>query len=167
MLKMLRYTHGQMLQQQHYLSWNAHFESCAVHARNLVDFLSNGGDTRNFKAREFARDYQARKGDLQGPINKLNEQVFHLAKKRPRAVVGKFNTEHAQEVRDWIEKNFDDFLNQLGEERRLFNDKKADPTHEEAVFITTSPNGPHQYACTASLAMQTSTTANPLNWEQR
>jgi hypothetical protein len=36
MMKMLRYTHGQMLQKQHYLCWNAHFESFAVHARNLV-----------------------------------------------------------------------------------------------------------------------------------
>jgi hypothetical protein len=46
-----------------------------------------------------------------------------------------------------------------GELRPLFNDKKADPTHDEAVFVTTSPNGterPHQYACTASLAVITS-----------
>jgi hypothetical protein len=29
MLKMLRYTSRHMLQEQHYLSWNAHFESFA------------------------------------------------------------------------------------------------------------------------------------------
>jgi len=44
-LKMLRYTYGQLLQKQHCLSWNAHFESFAVHARNLVNFLTNGDTT--------------------------------------------------------------------------------------------------------------------------
>jgi len=58
MLKMLRYTYGQMLQEQHYLSWNAHFESFSIHARNLTRFLSNK-DRGNFKAAEFVKDYKA------------------------------------------------------------------------------------------------------------
>jgi hypothetical protein len=129
MLKMLRYTYKQMLEQQHYLSWNAHFESFAVHARNLVAFLTNN-DTGNFKAKEFvAQDYKAVKGDLQGPMKKLDEQVFHLAKTRPTDVVGKFDTKHAEIVSRWIEKNFADFLNQLGELRPHFNDKKAERRH--------------------------------------
>jgi hypothetical protein len=61
-LKMLRYTHGQMLQQQHYLSWNAHFESFAVHARNLVNFLTSN-DKSNFEAKDFVKRYKARIGD--------------------------------------------------------------------------------------------------------
>src|SRR3981189_2884944 len=97
MLKMLRYTYGQMLQKQHYLSWNAHFESFAVHARNLVKFLTNS-DARNFKAHKFVQDYKARVGDIQGAMAKLEQQVFHLGKNRPPTFVGKFNTEHAQEV---------------------------------------------------------------------
>jgi hypothetical protein len=80
MLKMLRYTHGQMLQQQHYLSWNAHFESFAVHARNLVSFLKNT-DTGNLKASEFVQGYKARIGDAQGAMAKLRDQVFHLGNK--------------------------------------------------------------------------------------
>jgi hypothetical protein len=32
MLKMVRYTFAQMNQLQHYLTWNAHFESFAVNA---------------------------------------------------------------------------------------------------------------------------------------
>jgi hypothetical protein len=60
-----------MRQQQHYLSWNAHFESFAVHARNLVNFLTNR-DTGNFKAAAFvAGGYKATKGDLQGPMKNL------------------------------------------------------------------------------------------------
>src|ERR1700681_1670057 len=93
MLKMLRYDYGQILQSQHYLSWNAHFESFAVHVRNLVNFLTNN-DTGNFKASEFMQEFKARKGDISGPITKLDQQVFHLHKARPREVIGKFNTEH-------------------------------------------------------------------------
>jgi hypothetical protein len=162
MLKMLRYTYGQMLQKQHYLSWNAHFESFAVHARNLVNFLTDN-DTGNFKASEFAQAYKAKIGDCQGAMTKLLSQVFHLGKKRPRDVVGKFNTQHAKQVRDWIEKNFADFLNKLsGEQRALFNEDKADPTKDEATYITTGPTGPGAYACTASLAVQTHSTSDDM-----
>jgi hypothetical protein len=162
MLKMLRYTYGQMLQEQHYLSWNAHFESFAVHARNLVRFLTNS-DKGNFKASEFAQGgYKARVGDLHGAMAKLEDQVFHLGKKRPKEFVGKFNTEqHAKSDHDWIEENFPGFLRELdGELRPLFNDRKADPAQDKALYITTSPTGPcgpaPQYACTASPVLSTS-----------
>jgi hypothetical protein len=149
MLKMLRYTYGQMLQKQHYLSWNAHFESFAVHARNLVKFLTNS-DARNFKAHRFVQDYKARVGDIQGAMAKLEQQVFHLGKHRPPTFVGKFNTEHAQEVRDWIEKNFDTFVNGLDDDLRpLFNDKKADPIQDDPLYITVAAN---RSACTATVS---------------
>ena len=165
MLKMLRYTYGQMQQQQHYLSWNAHFESFAVHARNMVNFLTNA-DTGNVKATEFITGgYKARIGDCQGAMTKLRDQVFHLGKMRPKDVVGKFNTEeHAKPVCDWIEKNFTDFLNRLGELRPFFDDNKADPAKDAARYITlgpTGPGGPHQTACTASpIAVQNQTTSS-------
>ncbi|SRR5208282_4832603 len=121
MLKMLRYTYGQMRQQQHYLSWNAHFESFAVHARNLTNFLTNS-DKGNFKAADFVTDYKARKGDLSGPMSRLGDQVFHLAKRRPTEVVAKFNTDHAKDVSDWIETNFADFLTKLKPEQMALFD---------------------------------------------
>ena len=133
MLKMLRYDLGQMQQSQHYLSWNAHFESFAVQARNLVNFLTNN-DSGNFKAGEFVRDFKARKGNIGGPMAKLEQQVFHLAKSRPKGVVGKFNTEHAERVSKWVEENFADFLGELSAElRAVFNAKKADPAMDEAM----------------------------------
>jgi hypothetical protein len=126
-LKMLRYTYGQMLQAQHYLSWNAHFESFAVHARNLVNFLANN-DTGNFKAHEFVKDFKARTGDVGSLMAKLDQQVFHLAKRRPMKAVGKFNTDHAKLVLEWVQQNFAVFLNRLSSEQlALFNERKADP----------------------------------------
>jgi hypothetical protein len=152
MLKMLRYTYGQMLQEQHYLSWNAHFESFAIHARNLTRFLSNK-DKGNFKAAEFIKDYKARIGDESGPMSRLQAQVFHLAKQRPKDVVAKFDTEDAKAVKDWIEKNFDDFLSKLSRElRELFDEEKSNPEKDKALYISLGPTGPGglQTACTAS-----------------
>ena len=54
MLKMLRYTFSRMQDEPNYLSWNAHFESFAIHARNLVNFLTNA-DKNNLKAGEFVK----------------------------------------------------------------------------------------------------------------
>jgi hypothetical protein len=163
MLKMLRYTYGQMLQQQHYLSWNAHFESFAVHARNLVKFLTNG-DTGNFQATQFVRGgYRARHDEIKGAMQKLEAQVFHLAKKRPREAIGKFSTEpDAENVRAWIEQNFSEFLSKLGDLRPLFNDEKADPAKDNGVYITVGPTGPGAppQACTASpIVIQTHSTS--------
>jgi len=71
-------------------------------------------DSGNFKANNFVQGgYRARIGDVQGALTKLRDQVFHLGKKRQRDVVGKFNTEHAKKVHDWVEENFGDFLSKL------------------------------------------------------
>jgi hypothetical protein len=163
-LKMLRYTYGQMLQRQHYLSWNAHFESFATHAANLVRFLTNT-DTGNFKASDFVKGgYRARIGDAHGAMEKLKRQVFHLAKNRPKTVIDKFSTEpHAKEVFEWIETNFADFLSKLGQLRKFFNDKKADPSQDEGLFIMVGPTGPGasvQTACTASPIVNQTHTAS-------
>jgi len=150
MLKMLRYTFGKMREQQHYLSWNAHFESFAIHARNLVTFLVNK-DTGNFKAHEFVKDYKARTQEIGHLIQKLDQQVFHLAKARPREAIGKFSSENAEPVKVWIEENFSDFLTMLPRDmRKLFNEKKADSAEDEGVFVTVGPTGPGTpSACTA------------------
>ena len=118
MLKMVRYTHGQMQQKQHYLSWNAHFESFAVNARNLMNFLSNG-DRGNMKAHDFVENgFKARVQDAERLLLKLAQQVFHLAELRPKTPVGKFNSDHAAEVLEWIDKNFAIFLDALAPEQR-------------------------------------------------
>ncbi|HTC04125.1 MAG TPA: hypothetical protein VK749_12050 [Xanthobacteraceae bacterium] len=165
MLKMLRYTYQQMLQEQHYLSWNAHFESFGVHARGLVGFLTNT-DKGNMQAKDFNVD-PARIGDNAGLMTKLREQIFHLAKKRPTNLIAKFDTSNAKSILDWIEKNFVEFLAKLSQQspqyRSLFNDKLADPSQDNAQYVTLGPTGPgSQSACTASpLPSQQATTTEP------
>ena len=156
MLKMLRYDYGQILQSQHYLSWNAHFELFAVHVRNLVNFLTNN-DTGNFKASEFMQEFKARKG-----VDRFGVLGIEFADDFPGAsfvqmedLLIKFR--HRAAYVDWVEENFADFLSQLSKLspklRAFFNDKKADPRQDEGVYMTlgpTSPGGP--IACTALVA---------------
>jgi len=159
MLKMLRYTYAQMQQQQHYLSWNAHFESFAVHARNLTRFLTNN-DKGNFKANEFASEYRAQIGDESGPMSRLQRQVFHLAKRRPKDVVAKFDIDDAKGVIDWIETNFADFLSKLEPaERALFDEPKSLPDSDQAFSIKVELGDSAEVptACTASPIIVTRT----------
>jgi hypothetical protein len=135
MLKMVRYTRRRMREHQSYLSFNAHFESFAVNARNLVKFLTNTDDG-NFKARGFVENFKSPKGDITGLMTKLGQQVFHLSKNRPRSE-GKFDTGDAKPVLDWIEENFNEFLRALPSDmRRIFDDKKAVP---EELLIAFAP----------------------------
>jgi hypothetical protein len=166
MLKMVRYAGSELHKEQFYLAWNSHFESFAVNARNLVNFLTNG-DTGNFKAVDFVPDFRSRIGDLSGPMGKLREQVFHLSKRRPTEAELKFGSESADEVRSWIENEMADFLAKLALTNAVlanfWDEKKAVPElrPSEIGLGPTGASAP-QSACTASpgVAMnQTETTA--------
>jgi hypothetical protein len=158
MLKMVRYAYRQMLRRQFYLSFNAHFESFAVNTRNLVNFLTNNDEGKgNFKACEFVKDFKARKGEIQGVMRKLDQQVFHLDKNRPRDD-GKFHTGAAEQVLDWIEENFAKLLHELPPElRRLFNDQLAKP---EEDFIVTESVVPSASAAAPTVASFTGFTGS-------
>jgi hypothetical protein len=163
MLKMLRYDYAQMLCEQHYLSWNAHFESFGVHARGLVNFLTNN-DTGNMQIKDFTK-WRARIGDLKGLMQRLTTQIFHLVDNRPTDVIAKFDTLNARSILGWIEENFSRFLAALESPyRALFDDKLADPSQDNAQCITLGPTGPGtQSACTASpLPSQNATSIGPV-----
>lgn len=163
MLKMMRYTYQQMLQRQHYLSFNAHMESFSTNARNMVNFLANK-DTNNHKAGQFVAEYRARTGNLGQLMRKIDEQTMHLSKYRPKALVGKFNTDNAKEVLDWVEETFSGFLGQLPEsERKFFDANKADPTYDQGFSIEVGPvEAGKPSACTASPLIATVTPAKPI-----
>jgi hypothetical protein len=138
-LKMVRYNIAQICRPwQFYLSYNAHFESFAVNARNLTNFLTNG-DRGNMKAHHIAKDFRVRPGNIATLMKKLDQQVFHLSMNRTRAI-GKFDTENAEAVAKWIEENFELFLAALAPLRNKFNDKKAVPEVEADVFDNHRPS---------------------------
>jgi len=130
-IRMLRYTLGELTKRRsHVLEWNVYFESFAVHARNLYDFLTNSDDSRNFKAKDFIDQFATLKTDqTKGTFEKLNSQVFHLGKSRPTNQTEKANRDHAKKVASWIEKEFNRFVDGLAPRYRSEWDwDNADPS---------------------------------------
>jgi hypothetical protein len=160
MLKMMRHNFKKINENLFYLDWNAFLESFAVNARNLVQFLDNR-DTGNFMARSFVSDFRIRKGDIQGAMKKLDEQVFHLAKNRSRGAEGKFNTAYAKKVFDWIESGMSEFIEALSpDEKNMWNAQKADPESDKTSISRgyTGAGGPP--SASAAISTTSSTTSS-------
>jgi hypothetical protein len=175
MLKMLRYTFGQIKKDQWYLDWNAYFESFAVNARNLVEFLTNG-DKGNMKATYFIlggfhrAKNESNKNNITNLMKALDEQVFHLGSGRPREQSLKFGREAVGRVYPWIEKYMKEFVDALpkdGEGKNKFNAEKAEVGPEapecsegESSGLT---QGPTQAASPVPITLEqrTETTSAP------
>lgn len=145
---MLCHTLLRMENTKHELDWNAFYESFAVHARILYDFLTNEKDSRNFKASDYVEEFEADKRDAAISIFKdLNAQVFHLGKRRPYVNSDKVCLPQAQKVYAWIKANFENFIDQLSEPYRSnWHWDNADPV-KVGILISlgsTPPGNPTQ-----------------------
>lgn len=98
------------------LLWNAVFESFCIHARNIYDFLTNGGEANNFKALDFVSRFKAGStASISQTVNRLHPATFHMGKSRPTKPEEKFSSDHAKRVYDWLDENFRKFERELGE----------------------------------------------------
>lgn len=163
MLATVRYNFNKLGQPQYFRDWNAYFESFAVNARNLIQFLDNA-DTGNFKASDFIAGFRIRKGDIQGPLVKLRDQVFHLGKSRPRNAGQKFDLSYAKIIFTWIEAGMEEFLEALPEEyKKHWNATKADPGADRPGLLTTGPTGPSAPRSASSSITATTSTSSSIN----
>jgi len=162
MLGSVRYDFNKLTQVLFFRDWNASFQSFSVNARNLVEFLTNA-DKGNFKAGDFVEGFRLRKGNIQGPMRELDQQVFHLGKSRPRDSHGKFDTSAAKQIFDWIEVGMNEFLEKLSpDDRNVWNAKKADPKYDDRGFLSTGPTGPASPpSASSSIGMSTHTSSLP------
>jgi len=126
MLSMVRHTYRRIIEPKtDQMDLNAMFESFAVNVRNIVNLLTNK-DKGNFKSYEFIPGYAAKKGDISGPTQLLETQVFHLGKSRPTAAEAKFNSSKVHDVYNWIESEMDAFLTELPPDLKVkWNASKA------------------------------------------
>jgi hypothetical protein len=125
---MLRHTHRQLSRERSQLNWNAFLESFAIHARNLMDFLTNGGDSRSRKASDFESAYRPpARQEFVGTMNKLNLQILHLGKRRPSDSDENLDVDAADKLYQWVEKAMPRFLASLRPEYRAhWNEELAD-----------------------------------------
>jgi len=94
------------------LDFNMAIESFALHARVLVEFLSEKPKSRgkDIRASLYAPSFKAgRKDGIRDTLDKLDEQVAHFSRDRTTDPDEKFNTNLATELLDWVEDNIAKF----------------------------------------------------------
>jgi hypothetical protein len=85
------------------LDFNAFLESFAVHAHNLVRFLSERRHTDDRNAIDYVTDFEAPdQTRLQQPLVRLEKQVLNLTALRTTDPHDKFSADDARELYTWI-----------------------------------------------------------------
>jgi hypothetical protein len=105
---MLNYTFMRLLTSrastpEEQLDCNAFLEAFGVHARNLVDFLSekSGENCRN--ASDYVPDFEAPdQAQVRLALFKLEKQILHVTSLRATDSQEKFNVRDARELYAWI-----------------------------------------------------------------
>lgn len=115
-LMMLRFTWQALNKEggQPALHSYALFESFSVHARSLCEFLTNDDDQRLVSASDYNPEFEAKRTDLaRGKRDRMNQQIMHIGTQRANDRPAKLDLEDIEELKDWIEKEFDRFIKEL------------------------------------------------------
>jgi hypothetical protein len=142
-IQMLHYAFAEMTEPKPQLQWNSVFDSFVMHARNLIDFLSNKAGRRgnNFKAADFTQDYEPPSKDtIRELYDQMHADVFHLGKMRPTDESKKINTDRARELYDWIKKAMPILELKLTSESKLYWHPELAVLRKENIGITFGPN---------------------------
>ena len=128
-LLMLRHTHEQIVKPQGQLTWNAMYESFAVHARNLFVFLKNSDNNKNMRASDYISDFKV---NVPPAINSvrlsLDPHVLHLGKIRKESD-RKPHVEKLNKLYVWLGENLARFGAELPDKfRKHWQPEKAHPT---------------------------------------
>jgi hypothetical protein len=85
------------------LDFNAYLESFGVHARNLVDFLSEKSRSDCCNASDYVANFEAPdQAQLQQPLLRLEKQVLRVTSLRATDPQEKFDADDARELYAWI-----------------------------------------------------------------
>jgi hypothetical protein len=134
-LMMLRYTLGRIQHVKSQVLWNALFESFGMHARNLYAFLRNERDHRNVIASDFVDQFNCgRENKIAGTMDRLNQQLLHLGRRRHQSGPQKLDTSDAIKVAEWIEKMLKKFSKELKEP--YLKDWKPDDADLSEIDVT-------------------------------
>ncbi len=109
---MLDYTYSRLGTDAATPLWFAMFESFAVHARNLYDFV-RGGDG-NVQASAFIGPTYAKPEGVMGEtVRQFSPHVLHMGDARATTSDAKANSEDASAIYAWLRKQLDAFDAQL------------------------------------------------------
>jgi hypothetical protein len=172
-LLMLRHCYERTLKNRDELDWNAFHEAFAVHARNLFDFLTNGGTNNNFNAADFSGFKAARGSKIDTRVRvilnqDLHRQVFHPGKQRTTEDREKVGPKDRKVVFDWVEAQLAKFIETLDEKtwKPHWHPDRADPKKIRELFraqrqTILMPIGPQSASTAAPVA------ATGFDWPDR
>jgi hypothetical protein len=85
------------------LDRNAFLEAFAVHARNLVGFLSPKSQAGDRNATDYVTDFEAPdQSRLERPLLRLEKEILNVAASRMTAPEERFTADDARELYTWI-----------------------------------------------------------------
>jgi hypothetical protein len=97
------------------LDYNSHYESWAIHARNLYKFLNSDDDRNtNYQAQDYVPGFSCKKSnDTVRILQKLGPEIFHMGTRRPKNVNDQVNLGDVNVFSEWVEEAFARFLTEL------------------------------------------------------
>jgi hypothetical protein len=122
-LLMLRHSKQCIQKADTQIIWNTMFAAFNVSARNLYDFLNNKGDRQtdvNVDDYKLLRT-DTRRGsisDVQGTLQMLNAQCFHMGNQRSKEVDKKVSLDRIRTMSAWVVSNMDDLLKSFRDDFR-------------------------------------------------
>lgn len=142
---MLRYTRNHLRSSPHQLVWNANFAAFNVSARNLYDYLNNKGGKNEVNVHAYlpyAKTFRISPiSEITGTLQKINEQVFHMGRKRPKDT-GKVTLDRVEVVFQWAQSNMVSLAASFDEDfRKEIPMDRADPAVVPTI-PTSGPTGP-------------------------
>ena len=150
---MLKFTYEQLQKGTNtQLVWNGNFESFALHVRNITDFIDCTKDNRNYSACDYISKHQISSRDknaLDGILQDLNGQVFHLGKSRLRKE--KIDMAKIKKSYEWCERNIQNFIGNLSDDFQNTWNTCLKREEESTVRISTGPTGPNSGISASSL----------------
>jgi hypothetical protein len=138
-LLVLRYSYARLKGAKTQILWNVVFSAFNVSARNLYEFLNNKGSSNEVKCSEYLKHAKTFRlssvGQVTGTLQMLNEQVFHMGRKRLGDRGHKVNMERVHQISEWIEENV---VQLVGSFEETFATKiqmqRADPNHRDGFL---------------------------------
>jgi hypothetical protein len=140
--EMLEFTYARLHKTEPGKEWNMAYESFAVHARNLYDFLRNEGKRQtNFRADDYVEGWGLSAFTL---FNDLDIFVFHMAASREERE--KLNLQILRKLGAWLDQQWAVWVGRLPQEYNgiLSSNAVCDPALKLEAGVTLAT------ACTVS-----------------
>jgi hypothetical protein len=164
-LLMLDYAKQRLENAEDFRVWNAMFAAFNVSARNLYEFLNNKGDRQTAVNVDDYKDFRnkTKRGsisDVQGTLQMLNAQCFHMGQKRFDVPEGKVNRDRIREMHAWVVSNMAELLESFKHDFRSKLRREWDGLVDRKLMLKVEQKGLTTSSIFSALSTGTTTTGS-------